>query len=318
MARRSVRGVVRLIHAKSAAVALALAPLLVLAACSGDRGESTDDTTTTAPGPEITVASFEFGESEILAAIYGAALEGAGVRVNYRLKLGPREVVAPALEKGEVDLVPEYVGNLLVFYDAAARSPGDDLPTATEKLRERARDKNLVVLQPSAATNGDVIAMTRAKATSLGVTKISDLRGKESRLVFGGPPECAQRLTCLKGLQDVYGLRFADFKPLDSGGPVTVASLRDGDVDVARLFSSDPSIGANDFVVLEDDRSIQPQGNVVPVVRDDVLDAEIEAVLDKVSASLTTDDLISFRTKVDLQQEDPATVAGEWLAAHPL
>lgn len=289
--------------------------LLMFAACGGDddgngSGGSTDTTTA---GPRVTVASFGFGESEILANIYGKALEAEGINVSYKLKLGAREIVAPALEKGEIDLVPEYVGNLLAFYDADASEPGDDVATTTAKLRERAEAKGLEVLEPSDAADGDILAMTKAQADELGVKRISDLKGKESRLVMGGPPECASRITCYKGLQDVYGLRFEEFKPLDTGGPITVKSLKDGDVDVARLFSSDPAIRSNDFVVLEDDRFIQPAGNVVPVIRTEALTDEIAEILNRVSAALTTDDLIELNTRVDIEKEDAATVAEEWL-----
>ena len=289
--------------------------LLMFSACGGDDdgGSAGDDTTNTTEAAAVTVASFGFGESEILANIYGKALEDAGVKVNYKLKLGAREIVAPALEKGEIDLVPEYVGNLLAFYDASASAPGDDLDATTTKLRDAATAKKVSVLEPSPAADGDVIAMSKAKAEELNVKKISDLKGKESSLVFGGPPECAQRITCLKGLQDVYGLKFKEFKPLDVGGPVTVKSLKDGDVHVARLFSSDPAIKTNNFVVLDDDKYIQPAGNVVPVIRTEALTDEIEDVLNKVSAALTTDALIELNTKVDVEKEDAATVAEEWL-----
>ena len=158
--------------------------------------------------------------------------------------------------------------------------------------------------------------MTKAQAEELGVKSISDLKGKESKLVMGGPPECASRITCYKGLQDVYGLRFEEFKPLDTGGPITVKSLKDGDVDVARLFSSDPAIKSNDFVVLDDDKFIQPAGNVVPVIRTEALTDEIETILNKVSAALTTADLIELNTRVDIEKEDAATVAEEWLEAN--
>ena len=292
--------------------------LLMFSACGGDDdgNESGESTDTTTPGPRLTIASFGFGESEILANIYGKALEAEGINVSYKLKLGAREIVAPALEKGEIDLVPEYVGNLLAFYDANASAPGDDVAATTTKLVDAAKAKGLTVLEASQAADGDVIAMTKTQATKLSVKTISDLKGKESDLVMGGPPECASRITCYKGLQEVYGLRFEEFKPLDTGGPITVKSLKDGDVDVARLFSSDPAIKANDFVVLEDDKFIQPAGNVVPVIRTEALTDEIEEILNKVSAALTTDDLIELNTRVDVEKEDAATVAEEWLEAN--
>lgn len=304
----------RPIRLRLAALAAVLA--IAMAACGGgddDENAGDDDAATTAA---ITVASANFGENEILANIYGLALEKARVKVTYKLKLGGREILAPALEKGELDLVPEYAGNLLAFYNAEASKPGDDLAATTEKLRTEAKAKKLTVLEPSLAADGDVIAMTSERATALKVQRISDLKGKESGLVMGGPPECAQRITCLKGLQDVYGLRFKEFKPLDVGGPITVKSLKDGTVQVARLFSSDPALKANGFVVLEDDKFIQPAGNIVPVIRDEVLTDTIRDVLNAVSGVLTTDDLIDLNKRVDIDKEDAKAVAQDWVDEH--
>ena len=299
----------------AALVAVLAVVAVVLAACGSD-DDDTDAVGDTDEAAAITIASANFSENEILANIYGLALEKARVEVSYKLKLGGREILAPALEKGELDLVPEYVGNLLAFYNADASKPGDDLAATTEKLRTEAKAKKLTVLEPSPAADGDVIAMTRQQASTLRVERISDLKGKESGLVMGGPPECAQRITCLKGLQDVYGLQFKEFKPLDVGGPITVKSLKDGTVHVARLFSSDPALKANDFVVLEDDKFIQPAGNVVPVIRDEVLTDTIRDVLDAVSAVLTTDDLIDMNKRVDIDKEDAKAVAQDWVAEH--
>jgi osmoprotectant transport system substrate-binding protein len=288
----------------------------VLAACGGGNGSSSSSTTTAAPAA-ITIGSFGFTESEILADIYGKALEDAGVKVTYKLKLGSREVVAPAMDKGEIDVVPEYVGNLLSFYNPNASQPGDDLAATTSKLRTEAKAKKITVLEPSDAADGDIIAMTKAKATSLSAVKISDLKRNDSALVMGGPPECPQRITCLKGLQDVYGLKFKDFKPLDAGGPLTVTALKDGTVQLARLFSSDPAIKKNDFVVLDDDKFIQPAGNVVPLIRDSAVTDKIRTVLDKVSSTMTTDQLVALNAEVSgPTKPDPKTVAEKWVTTY--
>lgn len=290
---------------------MVLAVLFVAGACGGDdepAAPASED-----QGPRLVVASFGFVESEILATIYGKALEAGGIDVTYRLRLGTREVVGPALEKGEVDLVPEYAGNLLVFLDPAASEPGDDLDATIAKLRPRAASRGVTLLEPSQAANGDVLAMSRSKAAALHVISVSDLAGKSEDLVLGGPPECPQRTTCLKGLQEVYGLRFADFRALDTAGPITVRSLIDGEVDVARLFSSDPAIFANDFVVLQDDKGIQPVGNVVPVIRTAVRTDQIASIVNGVSSKLTGEDLVEFNRRVEVEGESPAAVASGWL-----
>lgn len=290
---------------------MVLAVLSVAGACGGD-----DEPAAPADedgGTRLVVASFGFVESEVLATIYGKALEAGGIDVRYRLRLGTREVVAPALEDGEVDFVPEYAGNMLVFLDPAASAPGDDLAATIAKLRPRAAARGVTLLEPSQAANGDVLAMRRSKAIALEVATVSDLAGKSEDLVLGGPPECPLRMTCLKGLQEVYGLRFEDFRALDTAGPITVQSLVDGDVDVARLFSSDPSIFANDFVVLQDDKGIQPVGNVVPVIRSAVGTDRIASIVNGVSSKLTGADLVEFNRLVEVEGQSPASVAAAWL-----
>jgi osmoprotectant transport system substrate-binding protein len=289
---------------------------VVLAACGGDSGSSSSSTTT-AKATSITIGSAGFTENEILANVYATALGNAGIKVTLKTKLGPREIVEPALEKGEIDLVPEYLGNLLAFFDPTASKPGDDVAATLVKLQTVAKTKKLTVLEPSKATDGDIIAMTKAKATALGATKISDLKGKDSTLVMGGPPECATRVTCLKGLQDVYGLKFKEFKPLDTGGPLTVTALKDGTVHLARLFSADTAIKDNDFVVLDDDKFIQPAGNVVPLIRDSAVTDKIRTVLDKVSSTMTTDQLVALNAEVSgPTKPDPKTVAEKWVTTY--
>jgi osmoprotectant transport system substrate-binding protein len=137
-----------------------------------------------------------------------------------------------------------------------------------------------------------------------------------STLRFGGPPECPERPFCLIGLRETYGLEFAEFVPLDVGGPITVAALTNGDVEVGLLFSSDPSIQANDFVELEDDKDLQVAENLIPVIRTEVLDAspEIEGLVNEVSAALTQDELVALNTRVAVDEDAPGDVAAEWLA----
>ncbi|MBA2264234.1 MAG: ABC transporter [Chloroflexi bacterium] len=137
-----------------------------------------------------------------------------------------------------------------------------------------------------------------------------------STLRFGGPPECPERPFCLIGLQETYGLEFAEFVPLDVGGPITVEALTNGEVEVALLFTSDPSIQANDFVELEDDQGLQRADNLIPVIRTEVLDASpgIEDLLNALSGALTQEELIALNSRVTVDEEAPDDVAAEWLA----
>jgi glycine betaine/choline ABC-type transport system substrate-binding protein len=134
-----------------------------------------------------------------------------------------------------------------------------------------------------------------------------------SQLTLGGPPECPQRPYCAIGLKDTYGVTFGSFKPLDTGGPLTVAALKSGTIDVALLFSTSSVIAANNWVVLKDDKHLQQADNIVPVVRTDVLNDEISTLLNKVSGSLTDENITPLNAKVELDKEDPADVAQGFL-----
>lgn len=288
--------------------------LLVTAAACGDSGDDTasTDTTTESKG-SVTVGSFNFSESVLLANLYAKVLEDAGYKTTVRANLGAREIVFPALEKGEIDVVPEYLGNALAFAAPDAAKPGDDVDATVDKLTEAIKGKNLSLLKASKATDGDVIAVTKATADEHKLKKISDLAPVAGQLVLGGPPECPTRITCGLGLDQVYGLKFKDFKALDTGGPITKGALEKGDVDVARLFSSDPAIKEKNFVVLDDDKFIQPAGNVVPLIRSDAVDEELTTLLNKLSATLSTGDLIDMNKQIDVDKDDPEQVAEAYL-----
>ncbi|MFP5351754.1 MAG: glycine betaine ABC transporter substrate-binding protein [Actinomycetota bacterium] len=133
-----------------------------------------------------------------------------------------------------------------------------------------------------------------------------------SQMVLGGPPECPDRPFCLPGLKETYGIEFADFKPLDVGGPLTVKALKGGQIDVGLLFSTSSAIVANDFVLLEDDKGLQTAENIVPLVGEAIDDSAAE-LIDQVSAALTTENITELNGRVELDQEDPADVAGDFL-----
>jgi osmoprotectant transport system substrate-binding protein len=167
----------------------------------------------------------------------------------------------------------------------------------------------LLALVLGACTTGEGDQSPTATEAGTGATLASTMR-------FGGPPECPDRPFCLIGLQETYGLEFAEFVPLDAGGPITVEALANGEVEVGLLFSSDPSIQANDFVELEDDMGLQNADNLIPVIRTEVLEASpgIEDLLNELSAAITQEELIALNTRVAVDEDAPADVAGEWLA----
>ena len=285
-----------------------------VAAC----GDSSD-TEEAAGGTKIVVGSFGFSESEVLAQIYGSALKSAGATVEYRLKLGNREVVAPALEKGEIDMVPEYLGNYLGFLDKS-QTKGQPTPQALKALQTTAAAKGITVAEASSAANSDVIAVTKDFAAKNGLKTISDLKKLPAPIILAGPSECATRETCLLGLRSTYGLDVAfTTTGSDAGGPITKKTLDDGTAQIGRLFSSDPDTAkGGKYVVLEDDKVFQQPGNIVPVLLTDKATPALLEVLNKVSEALTTEKLAELNEKTDTDKEDPAAVAAEFVATEKL
>ncbi|WKZ83046.1 MAG: ABC transporter substrate-binding protein [Acidimicrobiia bacterium] len=290
--------------------AMLVAGVLVLGACGDGSGDGTEER------PTITVGSTNLGEQLILAEIYAQALEGAGYPVERSFNLGSREVVNPALQTGQIDLMAEYTGSLLTFKGG---TPSTDPDETFAALQAAIEPDGLVALAYSPAEDKNGFVVTADTAARLGLTKVSDLQAHNGTLVLGGPPECPQREFCLLGLESVYGLEFSDFRPLDVGGSLTVEALDGGEIDVALLFTSDGVIAARGFVLLEDDKLLQPSENVVPVLRQEIVEAygsELTALLDAVSAKITTDALSELNKRYGIDAADPEDLAREWLEAN--
>jgi osmoprotectant transport system substrate-binding protein len=268
----------------------------------------------------ITIASFNFPESVLLAEIYARALEANRFRVKRALDLGPRELVEPALERGLVEFVPEYLGSALAFLEEgshqASADPTTDPTTTRRRLAEIFRGRRVHVLEPAQAQDANALAVTTHTSTRFNLRTVSDLGPVAATFVLGGPPECPSRPHCLVGLQSKYRLRFKQFLALDSSGPVTAEGLALGLVDVAVLFETDGNIPAKGFVVLQDDLGLQPAENVTPVVREEVLaryGQRFTDVVDAVSAKLTTEDLREMNRLITVGSRPPSAVADDWL-----
>ncbi len=288
--------------------------MLVGAACGG----GDNDEATPAAGT-VTVASFAFTESEIVAELYAQALEGKGLRVRRALDLASREVVEPALEQGVVDLVPEYSGTALEFLNRAAGQATSDIEATHRLLAEAFAARGVTALDPAPAQNQNALAVTRATAARLRLSRVSDLRPVAPDLVFGGPPECPERRFCLPGLVATYGLTFKEFRPLDAAGPLTIGALEGDEVDVALLFTTSPAAEAGGLVLLADDRGLQPAENVVPVVRTSVLERhgdDLRDTANAVSSRLTTAELLNLNRRVDIDGVTPREAARAWLDHH--
>lgn len=295
------------------AVGLVLASAALAACSSSSSGES------------ITIGAFNFSESQILAEVYAGALRAEGYEVSVTQSTN-REVLEPALESGEVQMVPEYLGTITEFLnlklngtDAAALASGDVDATYAE-AQALGDQLGITFLTPSPAVDQNAFAVNAEFAAANNLSTMSDLAAlsatKDIRL--GGPPECPQRPFCQPGLEETYGLSIAEFVPLDAGGPLTKAALSDGTIDVGLIFSSDGSLSSNDFLVLEDDLKLQQVDNVVPAVLTSAVTSKLTEIINAVSAALTTEDLIRMNKAVDIDRLKPADVALEFLTAKGL
>lgn len=271
--------------------------------------------------PTIRMGSTNFSEQTIAAELYAQVLEANGYTVERRLNLGSREIVAPALESGQIDMYPEYLATMLAFTTKNAQLGSGDAMATAAMLSEALAPKGISLLDVAPAIDTNALVVTQATAQRLNLRTTSDLVPYMDQLVLGGPPECPDRPFCMLGFRDTYGLTFKDFKSLDAGGPITVAALDAGQIDVALLFSSDAVIAARNFVTLEDDRHLQLADNVAPVIRTEVLNAapdEIRMLTNSVSSILTTDELVGLNRQVGIDRMDPKDAATGWLKAKGL
>jgi osmoprotectant transport system substrate-binding protein len=287
--------------------------LIALPACSGG-GE---DPAAVPPLDDdvVTVGSFNFPESVAVAEVYSQALEEAGFRVDRAFGLGPREFVAPALAQGLLELVPEYAGTAAEFHSLGAAEPTDDVAATHGELERSIEGTPLVALTAAPAQNANTFVVTAETAARLGLSSISDLAAEAGELRFGGPPECPTRRLCLAGLEEVYGLRFDEFVPLDAGDRLTRQALLDDAIDVALLFTTDPAIAAEGLVELIDDRGLQPAENITPLLRVELVERwgdEIVSVIDAVSAELTTARVRELNRVANTEDADIAAVVAAW------
>jgi osmoprotectant transport system substrate-binding protein len=269
----------------------------------------------------ITIGSFNFPESVLLAHLYADVLAGRGYPVRVLPDLGTRELVDPALMAGLIQLVPEYTGSALDFASLGRVHATASVATTASALTKSMTARGLITGRPAAAQDGNAIVVTAATAARYRLRAISDLARVAGRLMFGGPPECRERPYCLPGLRLSYGLRFREFVPLDAGGPLTRQALTAGDVDVALLFTTDPAIRARHLVVLADNHGLQPAENIVPVLRRATarrFGPGLLAALNDLSARLSATALAGLDAQVGLDGRAPRVVAERWVRAQGL
>ena len=297
-------------HHRIALGALALSVTTILAGCTAadplaGGGESGDP-------QSITVGSQGFPESDVLGQIYGQLLEANGYAVDYEI-VGSREAFMTALGDGSIDLIADYSGNLLAFADPAATATSSDdveaaLPAALEPL-------GFAVAAAAPAEDSDALVVTPEFAAANDLSAIGDLAALSGSITLGANTEFDSRWA--GQLQSVYGVGYT-FKAIDDfGGPATLDDLLKGNIQVADIYTTTPSIKQNNLVVLEDDLNLFAAQNIIPLLNADVVSAELIALLDEVSAKLTTEELLNLN-EISAGDDKPAAadVAREWLQSN--
>ena len=298
-------------HPGAAAVALAAAAALLTGCSSSDKSDPLDEDK--ASGGTVVVGSNNFAESVLIADIYGEALKAKGIKVSYKPNIGSRETTYGLLKNGSVTVLPEYNGSLLAYLDSDAEQKSTEAVNTAAKAK---LDKKLTLLQSSPAENKDSVSVNAETAKKYKLTSsstLADLKDAAPDLVIGGSPEFQTRQQGLKGLKSVYGLEFKTFKALDAGGPLTQAALTRNTVQAADIFTTDPTIVKEKFVVLKDPENLFGFANVTPLVNKSGLPQKGADALDAVSAKLDTKTLLELDTQVQLEKKDPLDVATAWL-----
>jgi osmoprotectant transport system substrate-binding protein len=263
----------------------------------------------------VIIGSADFPENLLLADIYADALRAKGVKVSVHANIGERPAYLAALDQGSIEAVPEYSGALLDWFDKGnpARTPAD----VYKQLQGAAANHSLAVTNYAAAQDVDTITVTRTTAAKYHLTTISDLRPVATKLSLGAPAPFQTVSYGTPALHKEYGVEFGRFVPLAPNGIITETALRNGTVDAADIFSTDPSILKDNFVSLKDPKNIFAAENVVPLFRRDVLTQPIANAANAVSAKLTTTALIALDEHV-FEGADPASVAKQWVKQQEL
>jgi osmoprotectant transport system substrate-binding protein len=265
----------------------------------------------TDPG-SVTIGSAAFPESVLLADIYGDAMAAKGVKVSKKLNIGERGVYIAALKDGSIGAFPEYTGSILYYLDtkASAKTP-DDVYAA---LQTQAADNGWVVADYAAAQDSDTITVTKDTADKDHLTTIGDLKSVAGGLTLGAPAQFRTRADGVPALKSVYGVVFGNYTVTDAGGTATVNALKNGSIDAADIFSTDPAIAKNGFISLKDPSSMFAAQNIVALFAQKVLSQPMKDACDAVSAKLDTATLAGLVAQV-AGGKDPDTVAKAWLSS---
>ena len=306
-----------------------------LGACGlGKDPFASGDSDDSGAGP-VVVGSQQYYSNEIIAELYAQALENAGYAVTRTYQIGQREVYLPQLESGDIDVIPEYGGNLLQYYanknqattGASAGAPtgaASDAATGAAADNDSVRAEllavlpgSLTILASAEATDQDTYTVTRQTADAYGLTSIADLAGLGRTVIVAANSELSTRPYGPNGLKSAYGVDVKVEPVEDTGGQLTLNALADGSVDAANIPTSSRAFADNDLVVLEDPKGLILPENVTPLVRRSLPVGAAQAI-DTVSARLTADELRALNTRSTEEQLESARIASDWLEAQGL
>ena len=298
---------------RAAILAAFLACSLAVTGC-GDDDPLADEPGGDTPAETIVIGSQDYYSNEIIAEIYAQALEEAGYDVDRQFRIGQREVYLPDIESGAIDLFPEYSGPVLQYWDGATEAR---LAAAVSAEREEGTPGGLRALDQSPATDQDSYTVTQEFADQWNLATIEDLAGVTVPLTLGANSEAETRPNGPIGLRDTYGVEVG-FTPIeDGGGPLTVKALQDGDIQLAIIYTADPTIAQNNLVSIQDTMGLFLASHVVPLASDNV-DDEAAAIINRISAAMSPEDLVALNAR-SVGEELPArTIAADWLAEQNL
>ena len=274
-----------------------------------------DNATTT-----LTVGSKNFTEQIVLGEIYAQAFEAAGYKVKKEFNLGDEKTALKALKGGQISGYPEYTGTILLsFLDVQAQDLPSDEGEAYDQAKAGMAEDGITALPPTPFTSSNEVGLTQKEAQKLGVTKISDLQGKDQDLTLYGSPECRTRRDCLLGLEQVYNLKFKKFVPVNIDQRHEV--LKNGQADLSIVFTTDPQIKRDKEVLLQDDKGMFPPYNSTFLVTDEVAKkagADLPKVVEQVNKNLTADVMQELNARVDIDKDTPEQAALAYLKQYKL
>jgi glycine betaine/choline ABC-type transport system substrate-binding protein len=264
----------------------------------------------------ITVGSKNFTEEYILGEIYAQGLEAAGYNVKSKLNLGSETIAKKAIEDGEISGYPEYTSTALgTFFQVPANKIPSDAQQAYNQAKADLAKEGLVAYPPTPFADSNAVGTLTSTADKLGLKTISDLKGKSQNMVLAGSPECRERIDCLVGLEQNYGLRFKQFTPVDIGLRYTV--LDRGDAELSILFTSDAILAnSNKYTILEDNKGLIPAGNVIFIASKKVANEagpDLGATIQQVQGNLTLPVIQELNSRVDIDKQEPSKVAHDYL-----